>query len=128
MKLLGNGWSTAETTFAGTTAGLGGASSAGGTYGAGPGGFTIRKIVAFCGGSTAITNTSGMLLFRCGDSSDYPASTLVLLGGSPYAETSVTMPAPQNITLDNLNIKCNWFEFAAKEGAAGGWGGFVFGD
>jgi len=125
MKLLGNGWTTAETTFGGSTAGGGGIGSTG-TYGAGPG-FLIQKIVAQCCGSTVITNTSGMLHFRYGDSSDYIESTMIILGGAPYAETSVTMPAPQSIILDGLNIKCNWFEFISQEGAAGGYLGFVFG-
>jgi len=127
MRLIKNAWTTAETTFAGTTAGLGGASSAGGTYGVGTG-FKIDKIIAQCGGSSAQCNTSGMLLFRYGDSSNDIESTMVVLGGSPYAETSVTMNAPQTIVLDDLNIRCNWFQFASKEDAAGGWNIFVFGD
>ena len=128
MRLIRNGWTTAESTFAGTTAGAGGASSAGGTYGAPKGGFTIRKIIAQCGGSTAIANTSGMLHFRYGDSSDFIESTIVILGGSPHLLTSVTVPQVQSITLDGLNIKCNWFQFASQEDAAGGWNVFVFGD
>ena len=126
MKLLSNGWTTAESTFAGTTAGGGGVGSTG-TYGAGSG-FTIKKIVAQCGGSTVITNTSGMLHFRYGDSSNAVLSTMIILGGSPHALTSVTIPIPQTITLDDLNIKCNWFEFISQEGAAGGYLGFVFGE
>ena len=128
MKLLANGWSTAETTLAGTTAGAGGASSAGGTYGTGKQ-LRVQKIVAFTGGSTVAPNTSGGLHFRYGDSSDNIRSTFVVLPmGGGGALTSAAAVPQFSITLDDLNIQCNWFEAASQEGAAGGWGIFVMGE
>ena len=127
MRLLGNGWSTAETTMAGTTGGAGGVGSSG-TYGPGKR-FRVERIVAFTGGSTVAPNTSGGLHFRYGDSSDYIQSTLVVLPmGGGGALTSAAAVPQFSVTLDDLNIRCNWFEAASQENAAGGWGIFVMGE
>ena len=129
MKLLADGWSTAETTLVGTTAGFGGGGSSGtGVYGVGHG-LRVKKIVAFTGGSTVAPNTSGGLHFRYGDSSDVVQDTLVILpmmGGG--ALTSAATVPPFTITLEDLDIRCNWFEALSQEAAAGGWGIFVFGE
>ena len=129
MRLLKNGWSTAETTMAGTTAGGGEAVVAGsGTYGAGKG-LRVEKIVAFCGGSTVAPNTSGGLHFRYGESSNSILSTLVILPmGGGGALTSAAAVSYFSISLEGLNIQCNWFEAASQEAAAGGWGCFIFGE
>ncbi len=132
MKLLGNGYIATETTMAGTTAG-GGEAAGAGTYGAGSGGFTIRRITAFCGGTTVVPNSSGGIMFRYGDSSDTILSTMIVLpypytGSVTSAATPPHLGAPLSVTLDGLNIQCNWFEAETNEAAPGGWGIFVFGD
>jgi len=129
MKLLGNGWSTAEATLAGTTAALGGATTVTGTYAPGPGGLRVQKIIAITGGSTVTPNTSGGLHFRYGDSSDAIFTTLVVLPMTCNGAGSTAVPlSPMVVTLDGLDIKCNWFEAASQEAAIGGWSIFVFGE
>jgi len=130
MKLLKSKYVVLETTFAGTTGGGGGIGSTG-TYGAGYG-FLIQKITAFCGGTTVAPNSSGGIMFRYGDSSNAILSTMIVLP-YPYTgfPTSEAKPphigAPLSVTLEGLNIKCNWFEAATNEDAPGGWGISVMG-
>jgi hypothetical protein len=127
MRLLKNAFSTAETTMAGTTAGAGGVGSSG-TYGAGKG-FKIQRITAFCGGTTVAPNTSGGISLQYGESSDYITSTMVVL---PYPcgsdISSQNQGGPVSVTLDGLDIRCNWFQALTHEAAPGGWGIFVIGE
>ncbi len=119
MKLLNSGFTTAETTFVGTTGGSGGASTAGGSMPVGPGSFHVQKIV-FTAGSSVAANTSGGIMFRYGQSSDAIESTIVLVGG----------PSSEGIyaEFDDLDIRCQWFEAATNEAGAMGYTVFVYGD
>src|SRR3990167_3866741 len=108
-KLIGSGFTTAESTFAGTTAGL----SSGGSGG----GLRIKRITAFAA-SSAAENTSGGINFVYGESSAVPLSTLTILPG-PTSNCAF-------LTLDGLNIYAKWFEARSNEAGAGGYGIFVF--
>ena len=126
MRLLANGFTTAATTFAGTTAGTQEVFTGGAAVGSK--GMTIKKIVAFAGGTTAAAGSSGLIKFRYGRSSDAIVSTLILLAPAANdALTSVTVGGAQNIVLDGLNIDANWFDADATIISAGV-GIFVFGD
>jgi len=128
MKLLGSGFSTAESTFGGTTAAAGGASTLGGTQPVGKG-FKIKKIVAWCGGTTVAANTSGGIQFAYGDSSGAPVSTLVVLPTPKINDASSNASAmPMVVELEGFDIQCNWFEARSNEAASGGWGIYVFGN
>lgn len=127
MKLLGSGYEVTETTFAGSTAGGGGAAGAG-TYGPGFG-FNIRKVIAFTGGSSVAANSSGGIQLTIGDSSGAPASTFVVLPYPRFGDpSSATGSAPMVMVIDDLDLKCNWFEARCNEAAAGGWGIYVLGE
>lgn len=126
MRLLGNGFTTAATTFAGTTAGAQEAFSGGSVVGSK--GMIIRKIVAFAGGTTAAAGSSGLIKFRYGQSSGSVVSTLIILASAHNdALTSVTAGGAQSIVLDGLNIDASWFDADATVISAGV-GIFVFGD
>ena len=113
MRLLASGFSTAETSFAGSPA-------AGSTAMEGKQvSFTVDRIVAF-GASSVLENTSGGIKFNYGDSSADIFSTLVVLPGPTSAGAYVE--------LSGLNIKTRYFEFFSNEAGAGGYGIFVFGD
>jgi len=128
MRLLGSGYVVTETTFAGTTAGAGGASTGSGTYAPGKG-FKIQKVVAFCGGSTVAANSSGGIQLTVGQSSGATESTYVVLPFPKYADaSSAASAAPMSVELEGLNIQCNWFEARTNEAASGGWGIFVMGE
>ncbi|KKN15581.1 hypothetical protein LCGC14_0984660 [marine sediment metagenome] len=132
MRLLANGFTTAATTFAGTTAGAQQGFSTHADYTAagvaGSKGMTIKKIVAFAGGTTAAAGSSGLLKFRYGRSSDAIISTMILMAPAANdALTSVTVGGGQNIVLDGLNIDAGWFD-AETMIISAGVGIFVFGD
>lgn len=114
MKLLGSGRTTAETTVAGTTAGLLSTQGSGSA-----GGLRIRRIVAY-GASSVAENTSGGMNFVYGDSSDDVHTTLTLIPGP----TSVGVV----VSLEGFDIYTRWFEARTNEAGAGGYGIFVFGD
>ena len=121
MKLLGSGFTTAETTFAGTTAG--------GSSGAAGEGFRIQRVTAFCGGTTVAANSSGGIKLVVGRSSVNPQSTYVVLPTPKSGDaTSGVSAAALSVTLDDLDIRANWFEFQSNEAANGGWGAFAFGE
>jgi hypothetical protein len=117
MKLLGNGYTTAETTFAGTIVGGTTASA----YGA-QASMKVEKIVAFTGGSSVAPNTSGGITFRYGKSSNNIYSTLVIL---PAPASTL---AALDIEINGLALQCSWFEAVSHEAASGGWGIIVMGD
>lgn len=128
MRLLASGFTTAEASSfvslsAGERAGIGVATG-------NPKGIKVSKIVAFTGGSTLGANSSGGLTFRYGASSGAVVSTLVILpfpqGSLPIS--SAVSVSPFQVTLEDLNIECGWFEVASHEAATGGWGCMVFGD
>ena len=126
MRLLANGFTTAATTFAGTTAGTQEAFTGGSALGGK--GFVIKKIVAFAGGTTAAAGSSGLIKFRYGATSDAVISTLIILASEHNdAITSAVGAGSQNIVLDGLNISASWFDFDATVLSAGV-GVFVFGD
>ena len=122
MRLLANAFSTAETTFAGTTAGDSSFRGQGT-------GIRIQRVTAFCGGTTVAANSSGGITLTVGANSSEPWSTYVVL---PYPKSvdasSGGSAAPLSVTLDDLDIRCDWFQAATHEAAAGGWGIFVFGE
>ena len=122
MYLIASGFSSAETTMAGFTAG---ASSFRGQSN----GIRIQRVTAFCGGTTVAANTSGGSTLRVGGSSDDVHSTFVVL---PYPKqgdaSSLASAVPFSLTLDNLDIRADWFEAATHEAAAGGWGIYIFGE
>jgi hypothetical protein len=116
MRLLASGFTTAETTIAGTTAGGGEVFGAAAQIGKS---MTIRKVTAF-GASSVAENTSGGMKLVTGNSSDSPVSTFVILPGPTSGGISVT--------LDGLSIECSWFDVFTNEAGAGGYGVYVFGD
>ena len=127
MRLLANGFTTAVSTLAGSTAGAGGASTAGtGTYGAGHG-LRVQKVSVMSGGtSVAPDGTDGLVGFRYGDSSNAILSTItvcpqpLVVGGAPVGVFQVE--------LDGLDIRCNWFEAITRTTCAGGVGVYIFGE
>ena len=125
MRLLGSGFTTAATTIAGTTAG-----SAGGVGGRGANvGFTVQKITAFAGGSTAAPGSSGAIKFRFTDRLGSASTLIVLPGGSPDARTSVSPGGyGMSITLEDLDIQCDSFDADVTVAGQGGYGIFVFGE
>ena len=121
MKLLGSGFTTAESSFGGTTAG--------GSSGAAGEGFRIQRVTAFCGGTTVAANSSGGIKLVGGRSSVNSQSTYVVLPTPKSGDASSGVSAaPLSVTLDDLDIRCNHFEAFSNESAAGGWGIFVFGE
>lgn len=116
MKLLGSGFTTAASTFAGVTGGSG--TFHGSTVQSQSKGFEIQKIVAF-GASSVAPNTSGGIKFRWGLSSGQVESTLVVLPGP----SSVGLV----VELSGLDLEANWFQAETNEAGAGGYGIFVMG-
>ena len=113
MRLIASGFTTAETSFAGSPA-------AGSTAMEGKQvSFTVDRIVVF-GASSVAENSSGGVKFNYGASSADIFSTLVVLGG-PTSGGLYT-------ELSGLNIQTRYFEAFTNEAGAGGYGIFIFGN
>src|SRR3990167_6603727 len=120
MRLLGRGFTTAETTIAGTTSGSS-------QYGDGKS-MVVRKVVAMCGGTTVAANSSGGMNVAFGMSSAFPESTLTFPTPKSADATSGGSAAAAQWELEGLSIQCGWLEARTNEAAHGGWSVFIFGD
>ena len=120
MKLLGSGFTTAETTFAGTTSGSS-------LYGASRS-LVVRKVVVMSGGSTVAANSSGLVNVVFGMSGGAPESTLTFPTPKFADASSGGSAAPAQWEVDGLAIKCGWFEARTNEANNGGVSVFVLGD
>ena len=120
MRLLGRGFTTAETTIAGTTSGSS-------QYGDGKS-MVVRKVIAMCGGTTVAANSSGGMNVVFGMSSAFPESTLTFPTPKSGDASSAVSAAPAQWELDGLAIRCGWFDARTNEAAGGGWSIFIFGD
>lgn len=126
MRLLGSGFSTAATSFAGTTGGSAGTFDSAAPQGKG---MRIQRVVAACGGTTAAPQSVAGMSLTYGISSEATIASLpILVAPSMGAMSSVSPQAAFTQTIDGLNIECNWFEVKTDIAAQGGWSVFVMGD
>ena len=125
MRLLTNGFTTAATTLAGSTA-LGSVYSSDRMFAA-PKEFTIEKVTVHVGGtSVAPAGTDGLVSLRYGDSSDVAVTTMTIC-----PQPQCTGGAAQGIQvaeLSDLGIKAKWFQAITRTTAAGGVGVYIFGE
>ena len=117
MKLLTNGFTTAATTLAGTTA----VATSGGQPTK-----IIEKITVQCGGTTiAPAGEDGLVSLRYGDSSDAIFTTMTVCP-QPFAVGSGGQ-GPFQMELSDLNIRTRWFEAYTNTTCEGGVGVYIFG-
>ena len=118
MRLLTNGFTTAASTLAGTTA----AATSGGQQTA-----KIEKITIHCGGTTiAPAGEDGLVSLRYGDSSDAIFTTMTICP-QPFAVGSGGQGVFQ-VELSDLGIRTRWFEAYTNTTCEGGVGVFIFGE